>query len=105
MLTTTFLQTDHPTKSIVLLLRGTLSLDDIATDLACEATEFDSSLYWDEDELPKSSGEDGAKYKVHGGMWDVAVAMGSPFGAVNKAVGRALRDNEDYCLSSFSFFL
>ena len=46
------------------------------------------------------SGEQHARekngYEVHGGMWEVAVAMGGPDGAVTRAVAKALKKNPEY---------
>lgn len=56
-----FVVTDRPARSIVLCVRGTWSLDDLATDLACEEASFASqSANW----APRPG--DGP-YSVHGG--------------------------------------
>lgn len=108
-----FVITDHPTRSILVCLRGTLSLDDIATDLACEPAPFDERVYWDDAEVASAGrGEvqsgvipgkaraqvEGSRgYMVHGGMFEVAVAMGgSPSAPVTRAVAKALEKNTDY---------
>lgn len=88
-----FIITDHSTRKVLLCLRGTFSVDDAATDLACEPAEFDSGLYWDQD---GNGGGGGEKYAVHGGMFEVAVAMGCREGPVTRAVGKAMRSNPDY---------
>lgn len=101
-----------------------MSIDDVATDLACETAHFDETLYWDTPlpasplsssssssgmQTPRLSDSDGwgavsaeersrekVGYEVHGGMWEVAVAMGGPDGAVTRAVAKALRKNPTY---------
>lgn len=68
-----------------------MSIDDVATDLACEASSFHSSDFWDE-------ADEGAAgtYEVHGGMMEVALAMGGADGPVTAAIARALEAHEDY---------
>ena len=68
-----------------------MTIDDVATDLACEAASFHSGEYWDQDQ----EGE-GCSYEVHGGMWEVARAMGGKDGPVTRAIARALEANPEY---------
>jgi hypothetical protein len=90
-----FVITDHQTKSILLVLRGTLSIDDVATDLACEPSLFDETLYWDDVELEDE--RTGKQYQVHGGMFEIAQSMGGTASSpVTRAVAKALNKNEDY---------
>ncbi|SCV70689.1 BQ2448_3451 [Microbotryum intermedium] len=90
------LQTDHPNRSITVLLRGTTTIDDIATDLACESSVFDETQYWDDPLPPRSTRL--APYTVHGGMYEIAIAMGRKDGAVHRVVDKALRRNPGYGL-------
>lgn len=87
--------------TIILHDRGTLSIDDVATDLACEPLPFDQTLYWDDAELAQYQEElnQGQKqYQVHGGMFEIAQSMGgSPSSPVTRAVAKALAKNHDYC--------
>lgn len=82
-------QTDHPNRTILLLIRGTLSIDDVATDLACEPSAFDPSLYWDEECESQS-------FLVHGGIMEMTLAMGGHDGPVTRAVAKALKRNPSY---------
>ena len=97
-----FLITDRPAKAIVLCVRGTWSLDDLATDLACEEASFaEHAANW----APQP---EASTYSVHGGacalvcrpdapgMLEIAEAMGGVRGPVTKAVAKAMRANEDY---------
>lgn len=73
-----------------------MTLDDLATDLACEPAEFDAEEFWDEETKER-------RFSVHGGMWEVALAMGGREGPVTRAIGRALRANPGYGAPPFFF--
>ncbi|KAK4699142.1 EEF1A lysine methyltransferase 2, partial [Phenoliferia sp. Uapishka_3] len=88
-----FVVTDHRRHQVLLCLRGTMSIDDLATDLACELLPFPSEDFWDE---AGDGGEVFKTYQVHGGMWEVALAMGHPRGAVTRAISKALIANPEY---------
>ncbi|KAF8164901.1 hypothetical protein B0H34DRAFT_687065 [Crassisporium funariophilum] len=108
--------TDHSRGQIVLVLRGTMSLNEIAVDLTCEPELFQpastpSHSEDDEDPIPgqfafpslsekgaSSSWEEGAKqkYHVHGGMLRMAKLMGEVGKPVQLAVLEALYNNLDY---------
>lgn len=77
----------------MLCVRGTLSIDDVATDLACEPLPFDETLYWDE----ANSGNK-ANYQVHGGMYTIALAMGGPDGPLRRALSKTLVKHPDFQL-------
>ncbi|GAA96787.1 uncharacterized protein L969DRAFT_26474 [Mixia osmundae IAM 14324] len=96
-----FVITDHPTKSICLSLRGTLTIDDLATDLTCEEASFTAhTRHWASSESLDGptirNSED--QYLVHGGMLEIAEAIGGPSGRLTRAVRRALQANPDYSL-------
>lgn len=113
-----FVISDHPHKNVVVCLRGTMSVDDIATDLTCEVADFDTDKYWD-DPVPapaapappssdpvamdtgagatsphgprKRSGSVEGAFTVHEGFLEIATAMGGPDGPVTRTVARALK--------------
>ncbi|SGZ33704.1 BQ5605_C041g11985 [Microbotryum silenes-dioicae] len=91
-----FILTDHPNHTITVLVRGTTTIDDIATDLACESSIFDETEYWDDASPPQSSRL--APYTVHSGMYEIALAMGRKDGAMHRVVDKALRRNPGYGL-------
>ncbi|KAK4052571.1 hypothetical protein OIO90_004340 [Microbotryomycetes sp. JL221] len=103
-----FVVTDYPNQSVNVVLRGTLSVDDVATDLACEPASFDETLYWDRPAnasnttVSQSSQADPSAsrqgYQVHGGMYEMAIAMGGRDGPLTRAVARALRNNPTFDL-------
>ncbi|PRP81139.1 hypothetical protein PROFUN_01973 [Planoprotostelium fungivorum] len=85
-----FVVTDHKTKEIVLALRGTLSINDIAIDLNCEEKTF--VLPCDYGKNPEPS------YSVHGGMLRVANLMADKSSPATIAVSEALIANPGYAL-------
>lgn len=99
-------------------MRGTLSIDDIATDLACESEPFDSSSYWDQEEIQiqkdsdqeeiqikkKAQGHD-STFQVHKGMFEIARAMGAHESALSRSVSKALEANPTYGDSIVHFSL
>ncbi|CDZ98595.1 Predicted lipase/calmodulin-binding heat-shock protein [Phaffia rhodozyma] len=83
--------TDHRRQEVVLALRGTMSLNELAIDLTC-----DSSLF-----TPASSStlvSPPRAYLVHSGMLTLARQMASPRGLLHQAVRKALEANEGYSL-------
>ena len=109
-----YVVTDHPRKTIILVLRGTLSVGDLAADLTCESVPFtfDPSLS-SQSGAPASVGaeaQSNAKRTwngfadsdgpdlVHEGMYITAKEIGEPGRPVNRAVSRALSSNDGYAL-------
>ncbi|KAF7301238.1 Lipase class 3 [Mycena indigotica] len=106
--------TDHSRGQIVLVLRGTMSLNEIAADLTCEEDEFEPATTpaMTEDDLhrvpgrfifPRPQAEAHAptassQYHVHGGMLRMARVMGGVGKPVQLAVHEALHHNPDYDL-------
>ncbi|KAF8131142.1 hypothetical protein EV363DRAFT_1331611 [Boletus edulis] len=109
--------TDHDRCQVVLVLRGTMSLNELAVDLTCEPVEFEpasSSLSDDHDPDAKvpfpesgwchsrrrssylSSPPQRPRYHVHGGMLRMARVMGEIGKPVHLAVMDALSRNPDY---------
>ncbi|KAF8629600.1 hypothetical protein AX15_003345 [Amanita polypyramis BW_CC] len=99
--------TDHNRRQIVLVLRGTMSLNEIAVDLTCEPEPFEpATSYTPHDEPPAgpghyqfpftSDGPEGPTYHVHGGMLRMARAMGDVGKPVQLAVQEALHYNPDF---------
>ncbi|KAK4047893.1 hypothetical protein OIV83_005075 [Microbotryomycetes sp. JL201] len=105
-----FVVTDYPNQSVNIILRGTLSVDDVATDLACEPAPFDETLYWDPSSVRRDTtrttySSDTAQpslahegYAVHGGMFEMALAIGGRDGPLTRAVSRALKKNPTFDL-------
>ncbi|KAJ3738904.1 hypothetical protein DFH05DRAFT_1515723 [Lentinula detonsa] len=101
--------TDHSRAQVVLILRGTMSLNEIAVDLTCEPEEFEPATtavaedpapgYYD---FPRqdsaSSIQSSRRYLVHSGMLRMARAMGDVGKPVQLAVHEALYRNPDYGL-------
>ncbi|KAF8966422.1 hypothetical protein BDZ97DRAFT_682787 [Flammula alnicola] len=107
--------TDHGRGQIVLVIRGTMSLNEIAVDLTCEPEQFQpasTSPPSEVDEIPvpgqfafpsirekeATSTTDLPKYNVHGGILKMARAMGDVGKPVHLAVMEALYNNPDFDL-------
>ncbi|KAH9483004.1 Diacylglycerol lipase-beta [Psilocybe cubensis] len=105
--------TDHGRGQVVLVIRGTMSLNEIAVDLTCEPDVFQpattpSSSDIDENPVPgqfvfpeiseKEESSSDHKYHVHGGMLRLAKAMGDVGKPVHQAVLQALYNNPEYDL-------
>ncbi|KAF8628163.1 hypothetical protein AX17_006033 [Amanita inopinata Kibby_2008] len=106
--------TDHNRGQIVLVLRGTMSLNEIAVDLTCEPVSFRPATtpHVRHDEPPVIPGQyrfptkvtssptsnvaDGMSYHVHGGMLRMARAMGDVGKSVQLAVQEALHHNPGF---------
>ncbi|KII96064.1 hypothetical protein PLICRDRAFT_48988 [Plicaturopsis crispa FD-325 SS-3] len=116
--------TDHGRRQIVLVLRGTMSLNELAVDLTCEPEEFEpattvSATLEDMEEervpfpghlpipgtnyrrFPRTSfsstwSTSPPRYQVHGGMLRMAKVMGEIGRPVQVAVRDALARNDDY---------
>ncbi|KAJ7896022.1 hypothetical protein B0H14DRAFT_2680053 [Mycena olivaceomarginata] len=116
--------TDHGRAQIVLVLRGTMSLNEIAVDLTCEDEEFEPATTTmseeDEDRVPghfsssplnpsgklrvnfpsasssAASGPQSPRYHAHAGMLRMARVMGGIGKPVQLAVHEALLHNPDY---------
>ncbi|KAG6888627.1 hypothetical protein C0995_006871 [Termitomyces sp. Mi166 len=111
--------TDHGRGQVVLVLRGTMSLNEIAADLTCDAEDFEPAVTVEEEAPPlfgqyafppMSPREANAssttlgmapRYHVHSGMLRMARAMGGIGKPVHVAVREALHHNPDYgCLGA-----
>jgi len=102
--------TDHSRKEVVLVLRGTMSLNELAVDLTCDPVAFETGS--SDEQSPQNEEAQGSEstdenrrpsdsqthYEVHGGMLKLARAMGAPGKPVHSAVKKALDDNEGYDL-------
>lgn len=107
--------TDHGRGQIVLVIRGTMSLNEIAVDLTCDVVDFEPASTpaitdisetpipgefefpdLDEHEKEAHSNSSRPKYQVHGGMLRLAKAMGDIGKPVQVAVKRALYNNPDF---------
>ncbi|CAG8567174.1 5038_t:CDS:2 [Ambispora gerdemannii] len=88
---TYYLIRDHSAKSIILALRGTMSIHDLIVDLSCEYEDLI---------LPEDiQSGDLTRYKVHKGMMKVAKALATPGqSGVFEELKRELEQNEDYGL-------
>ncbi|CAA7259566.1 unnamed protein product [Cyclocybe aegerita] len=109
--------TDHGRGQVVLVIRGTMSLNEIAVDLTCQPETFQPASTPpaphsdDEDYVSvpgqfsfptiaeKEASDGGAPtYHVHGGMLRLAKAMGDVGKPVQLAVMEALHHNPDFDL-------
>lgn len=106
--------TDHARGEVVLVLRGTMSLNEIAADLTCEPLPFmyahtpTPEEQVETGEMPggymfpskerKGGPDDGEQHSVHAGMARMARAMGEIGKPVQVAVQEALYRNPDYDL-------
>lgn len=108
--------TDYDRGEVVLVIRGTMSLNEIAVDLTCDPEVFQpaETSPTEEDETPvpgqfafptfsekeATEGDDARasvpKYHVHGGMARLAKAMGSVGKPVHLAVMEALHSHPDF---------
>ncbi|KAJ7163837.1 hypothetical protein C8R43DRAFT_988885 [Mycena crocata] len=110
--------TDHSRAQIVLVLRGTMSLNEIAVDLTCEEEEFEPATTTtpseeDEDPLPghfvfpsastrpqihfpSEPPPQSPRHHAHGGMLRMARVMGGIGKPVQLAVHEALLHNPNY---------
>ncbi|CAG8669494.1 11611_t:CDS:2, partial [Ambispora leptoticha] len=79
---------DHSTKSIILAIRGTMSIHDLIVDLSCEYEDFI---------LPEDTqNEDSTPNKVHSGIMKAARALATPGQSLFETLKRELEQNEDY---------
>ena len=121
--------TDHGRAQVVLVLRGTMSLNEIAADLTCDPEDFEPATSQDDDLHPthhlsarlvfpsgstsnksyrtrsRASSTTSPRYYVHGGMLRMARAMGDPGKPVQLAVREALYLNPGYGAFFFSVFM
>ncbi|KAF9268403.1 alpha/beta-hydrolase [Marasmius fiardii PR-910] len=105
--------TDHSRSQVVLVLRGTMSLNEIAVDLTCESEEFEPATTDTSEELEFLPGQfvfptksrsrrssnatlPAGRYMVHSGMLRMARAMGEVGKPVHLAVHEALYRNPGY---------
>ncbi|KAG6819819.1 hypothetical protein H0H93_008229 [Arthromyces matolae] len=99
--------TDHGRGQVVLVLRGTMSLNEIAADLTCDAEDFEPAVTEPEEIQPlpgqfafpsmaNGSSTPHTRYHVHSGMLRMARAMGGMGKPVQIAVQEALYHNPNY---------
>lgn len=104
-----YVVTDHPRKTIILVLRGTLTVGDLAADLTCESVPFafDTEVQKnvdarsDADVKTDSTGkfkDDQGSQLCHEGMYITAHEIGAPGRSVHRAVASALSSNEGYSI-------
>ena len=112
--------TDYAREEVVLVIRGTMSLNEIAADLTCEPDWFEPARTPPPSQLDESSAipgflkfpskptmsdhpprAPGTRYHVHGGMLRLAKAMGDVGNPVQVAVMEALYTNPDFGTNSF----
>ena len=82
---TYYVVTSHKAKKIIVVMRGSTTLGDVATDLTCESQVVDGII----DDCPPGS-------LVHSGMLVTALAIGTKGRAVHRAVARAASRHSDY---------
>jgi hypothetical protein len=63
---------DHPSKTVVVCFRGTLSLHDVLVDLSCDFVQVDFGT------SPKDPKEKKRVYNVHAGMYKTAYTLSLP---------------------------
>jgi hypothetical protein len=114
--------TDYLRQEVVLVIRGTMSLNEIAADLTCESEWFEPAKTPPPSEVPPLPGQfrfptkqptdstrraQGNRYHVHGGMLKLAKAMGDVGKPVQVAVMEALYANPDFgqCISYVVFLM
>ncbi|KAH9978235.1 hypothetical protein BGW80DRAFT_1286519 [Lactifluus volemus] len=111
--------TDHSRQQIVLVFRGTVTLNEVAVDLTCEPEEFEPACGDDdgdgnegeendhifeensgtcptESQQSVTSFKDKHRYLVHGGILKMSLAMGGRGRPVFTAVEEALSRNPGY---------
>ncbi|KAG0695787.1 hypothetical protein DFH29DRAFT_954100 [Suillus ampliporus] len=109
--------TDHDRHQVVLVLRGTMSLNELAVDLTCDPVEFEPASSTSQEDagdsipfsgsirrsprkrlsiLSATSHDKQPKYQVHGGMLRMARVMGEIGKPVHVAVMDALTRNPGY---------
>ncbi|PWZ00529.1 alpha/beta-hydrolase [Testicularia cyperi] len=109
-----YVVTDHPRKTIILVLRGTLSMGDVAADLTCESVPFvfsptvAANLSKRESENRKGTisatssrrlfVDEKAEDLCHEGMYITAQEIGAQGRSVHRSVAAALAANEGYSL-------
>jgi sn1-specific diacylglycerol lipase len=94
---------DHARREVVLVIRGTMSLNELAVDLTCtpeafrparasgspdETSSMPGYAHFDAEPLHHGTPADGPSYLVHGGMLKMSRIMGG----ANKPVHMAIRD-------------
>lgn len=123
-----YIVTDHKARKIILILRGSLTLGDIAADLTCESREFhfpdpesrpgakraeangggssvpfpasnaSTSLHSEKVLGDQGAHDDEPRCIVHEGMYETSLAVGSPGAPVHRAVRKALEASPSYAL-------
>lgn len=103
-----YVVTDHPRKTIILVLRGTLSVGDVAADLTCESVPFtfDAEVQKNIDNTTNAiTAAKGGRFvgEAHGdlcheGMYITAHEIGAPGRSVHRAVAAALAANAGYSI-------
>ncbi|KAG8991416.1 hypothetical protein FRB90_001354 [Tulasnella sp. 427] len=103
---------DHSRQQVVLVLRGklllislsfrTMTLNEVAIDLACDTIPFNPSWASSSTPSPSEPGPsnrrsgDPSEFWVHQGMYALAQLMGAPGKPVQQVVANALAQNEGY---------
>ena len=104
-----YVVTDHPRKTIILVLRGTLSVGDVAADLTCESVPFtfDPEVQKNIDTSTATKDSNGKSGRFvddahpdlcHEGMYITAHEIGAPGRSVHRAVAAALGANSGYSI-------
>ncbi len=101
--------TDHSRHEVILVLRGTMSVNELAIDLACDSWDFslpglESQTLAESARAAKHENERSSRggsvvpesYKVHSGIWRIALAMGGRGKPAQQATRSALEVNKDY---------
>ncbi|CAG7848201.1 SubName: Full=Uncharacterized protein {ECO:0000313/EMBL:CCA75083.1} [Serendipita indica DSM 11827] len=86
--------TDHARRQVVLVLRGTMSLNELAVDLTCEPVDFTPRTA--KRIRVASTASMRSPFTVHGGMLRMAQVMGAHGKPVHTAIKKALRANRGY---------
>lgn len=86
--------TDHARRQVVLILRGTMSLNELAVDLTCEPIDFEP--HNSRHIRRQSTASLRSPFFVHEGMFKMAEVMGRTGKPVHTAVKSALRRNRGY---------
>ncbi|KAJ3413901.1 hypothetical protein HDV05_007343 [Chytridiales sp. JEL 0842] len=86
-----YLVVDHPTESVVLCFRGTLSLSDLLLDLTCEYTPLPSTLVPPQSQNPST-------LLAHTGFYTAAQKLSDPASTLFKSLQKSLLSNPGYTL-------
>ncbi|SNX83156.1 uncharacterized protein MEPE_01862 [Melanopsichium pennsylvanicum] len=103
-----YVVTDHPRKTIILVLRGTLTVGDVAADLTCESVPFTFDPEVQRNIDTSTAATTAAKLRrfveeahgdlCHEGMLITATEIGAPGRSVHRSVATALASNPGYSI-------